>query len=325
MVKCQCIEKIRNNNGKIIKYKLIDTNNNVVEFKPQELKSAIQSKNVVVTNLKLTKDYKLIDCNNKDKRTQVNKSNNTTKNSKVIKNKSKNNSNINNSIQLNIELYTAEDLIKQSITKQVFNGHLNLIRKDKIPTLEQICKIMQGFSDNSDTFKNGYKYELYKQEGGYIYLYLGFCDLYKDGGCPVDKFIPDKSKRDNLSGHILINLSNFYRNGYNIKASTNNILDFGMGAIMEYPVHGIGPIKPLEECTQYKLTKLKTLYTPSKIKRIQFIMYGNHYDENDNGTGQPSHYVSTTLFNEVFDIVEVDVKEKQKEINNISKIIKSHK
>lgn len=61
MIQAKCIEKIRDKNNNIIAYQLIDTNNCKQVVKPLQLKNAIKSGSILVSNLKLTKNNKLID------------------------------------------------------------------------------------------------------------------------------------------------------------------------------------------------------------------------------------------------------------------------
>lgn len=61
MIKARCIAKDRNNSGVIIGYNLMDENNKVKYFKPDDLKLKIKTGIIDVVNLKLTTDNKLID------------------------------------------------------------------------------------------------------------------------------------------------------------------------------------------------------------------------------------------------------------------------
>lgn len=65
MLVCKCIEKFRNNNGKIYGYRLIDLNNQTQDVTAENLKKAIASNNIKIINLKLTSDGRLIDSNEK--------------------------------------------------------------------------------------------------------------------------------------------------------------------------------------------------------------------------------------------------------------------
>ena len=74
MIQAKCILKLRNKNDVIIGYRLQDENGQIVDVKPHLLKEAIKAKKINVTNLKLSKDNKLID--NIEK---INNDNNKTK------------------------------------------------------------------------------------------------------------------------------------------------------------------------------------------------------------------------------------------------------
>lgn len=60
-IQCKCIQKFRDKNGNIKGYRLQDTQGKSLDVKPDQLKMAIFSKQVNVTNLKLTADSRLID------------------------------------------------------------------------------------------------------------------------------------------------------------------------------------------------------------------------------------------------------------------------
>ena len=66
MITAKCILKIRDDNNIIKKYKLQDTNGNVREVEPAELKRAIRDGKIQITNLKLTSDNRLIDTHQTD-------------------------------------------------------------------------------------------------------------------------------------------------------------------------------------------------------------------------------------------------------------------
>ena len=61
MRQVKCIEKIRDKNKNIIKYRLIDKNKNITSVKSNELKESIRSGQIEVTNLTLTSDNRLVD------------------------------------------------------------------------------------------------------------------------------------------------------------------------------------------------------------------------------------------------------------------------
>ena len=61
MVICKCIEKVRDKNNVIVEYRLCDSNNMCLTIKPNQLKTAMKSNQIKVTNLKLTEDNRLID------------------------------------------------------------------------------------------------------------------------------------------------------------------------------------------------------------------------------------------------------------------------
>ena len=61
MIQAKCIQKFRNNNGKIYGYRLIDINGQTQDVIPDELKIAIKNGQLDVVNLTLTKDNRLVD------------------------------------------------------------------------------------------------------------------------------------------------------------------------------------------------------------------------------------------------------------------------
>ena len=61
MHQATCIEKIRDKSNHIIEYKLINKNRKIITVKSNELKEAIRSEQIEVTNLTLTSDSRLID------------------------------------------------------------------------------------------------------------------------------------------------------------------------------------------------------------------------------------------------------------------------
>ena len=60
MVKAECIKKFREKN-RICGYRLRDTNGKITDIKPESLKNAIRNGQIIVSNLKLTSDNRLID------------------------------------------------------------------------------------------------------------------------------------------------------------------------------------------------------------------------------------------------------------------------
>lgn len=62
MIQVKCIEKFRDNHGKIYGYRLIDLNNKTQDVRPENLKEAIKNNKIHVINLKLTSDGRLVDC-----------------------------------------------------------------------------------------------------------------------------------------------------------------------------------------------------------------------------------------------------------------------
>lgn len=61
MVKAKCIQKIRDNSGKIVTYTLEDENGNRTNVPAYSLKNSMIYKQIDITNLKLTSDGRLID------------------------------------------------------------------------------------------------------------------------------------------------------------------------------------------------------------------------------------------------------------------------
>lgn len=61
MIWCKCIQKIRDNNGIIVKYEIADLNGEHRIVSKDALKSAIVNNQISVVNLKLAKDGKLMD------------------------------------------------------------------------------------------------------------------------------------------------------------------------------------------------------------------------------------------------------------------------
>lgn len=65
MLTVKCIEKFKDQHNKIYGYRLIDLNGAIQDVASDNLKRAIANKQVQVINLTLTKDNRLVDCNNK--------------------------------------------------------------------------------------------------------------------------------------------------------------------------------------------------------------------------------------------------------------------
>lgn len=71
MIQAKCIQKFRDKNGKIYGYRLIDINETIQDVTSENLKRAIDKKEINVVNLTLTADGRLVDC--KPKKQLVNK------------------------------------------------------------------------------------------------------------------------------------------------------------------------------------------------------------------------------------------------------------
>lgn len=61
MIQCKCIQKFRDNNGRIYGYRLQDINGQIQDVTPNDLKNVIAHKQLEVVNLNLTSDGRLID------------------------------------------------------------------------------------------------------------------------------------------------------------------------------------------------------------------------------------------------------------------------
>lgn len=61
MIWCKCLQKIRDNNGVIVEYEIVDLNGEHKIISKDALKSAIVNNQISVVNLKLAKDGKLMD------------------------------------------------------------------------------------------------------------------------------------------------------------------------------------------------------------------------------------------------------------------------
>lgn len=61
MIQAKCIQKFRDNSGKICGYRLQDLSGNTKDIQPNNLKVAIRNKQIHVVNLTLTKDNRLVD------------------------------------------------------------------------------------------------------------------------------------------------------------------------------------------------------------------------------------------------------------------------
>lgn len=71
MIAVKCIQKFRDNNGKICGYRLIDLNGQTQDAHPETLKQAIRSNQIHVVNLTLTSDNRLIDTTEKQLQTNI--------------------------------------------------------------------------------------------------------------------------------------------------------------------------------------------------------------------------------------------------------------
>ena len=61
MIKCKCIQKFRDKNGNIKRYRVQDEHGQSIDLKPEQLKMAIFQNKLDIVNLKLTSDSRLID------------------------------------------------------------------------------------------------------------------------------------------------------------------------------------------------------------------------------------------------------------------------
>ena len=75
MIAAKCIQKYRNNQGKIYGYRIIDGNMCPLDIETDKLKAAIRNKEIDVINLTLTSDNRLIDSSER-KSTSISKSHN---------------------------------------------------------------------------------------------------------------------------------------------------------------------------------------------------------------------------------------------------------
>ena len=71
MIQAKCIQKFRDDKGKIYGYRLIDLNGQTQDVQSDNLKLAIKNKKVHVVNLKLTSDNRLVDTTEKQLQTKV--------------------------------------------------------------------------------------------------------------------------------------------------------------------------------------------------------------------------------------------------------------
>lgn len=65
MIQTKCIQKFRDNTGKIYGYRLADSNGQIKDVRSEELKNAIRCKHISVVNLTLTSDSRLVDTSEK--------------------------------------------------------------------------------------------------------------------------------------------------------------------------------------------------------------------------------------------------------------------
>lgn len=66
MIKVKCVQKLRDKNGVIKVYKLQDNKGVIKEMTPDKLKELIKDKKLVVSNLTLTSNNRLVDTSEKD-------------------------------------------------------------------------------------------------------------------------------------------------------------------------------------------------------------------------------------------------------------------
>lgn len=71
MIQAKCIQKFRDNKGKIYGYRLIDINGQTQDVQPDNLKLAIENKKIHVVNLTLTTDNRLVDTTEKQLQSKV--------------------------------------------------------------------------------------------------------------------------------------------------------------------------------------------------------------------------------------------------------------
>lgn len=71
MIQAKCIEKFRDNTGKIYGYRLQDINGQVQDVQSDNLKTAIRNKQVHIVNLTLTADNRLVDSSEKQLQAKV--------------------------------------------------------------------------------------------------------------------------------------------------------------------------------------------------------------------------------------------------------------
>ena len=71
MIQAKCIEKFRDNTGKIYGYRLQDINGQVQDVQPENLKIAIRNKQIHIVNLTLTADNRLVDSSEKQLQAKV--------------------------------------------------------------------------------------------------------------------------------------------------------------------------------------------------------------------------------------------------------------
>ena len=71
MIQAKCIQKLRDNKGKIYGYRLIDINGKTQDVEPENLKKAIRNKQIHIVNLTLTSDNRLVDTTEKQLQSKV--------------------------------------------------------------------------------------------------------------------------------------------------------------------------------------------------------------------------------------------------------------
>lgn len=71
MIQAKCIQKFRDNTGKIYGYRLQDLNGKTQDVQPDNLKAAIRNKQIHIVNLTLTSDNRLVDTTEKQLQAKV--------------------------------------------------------------------------------------------------------------------------------------------------------------------------------------------------------------------------------------------------------------
>ena len=71
MIQAKCVQKFRDNTGKIYGYRLQDLNGKTQDVQPDNLKAAIRNKQIHIVNLTLTSDNRLVDTTEKQLQAKV--------------------------------------------------------------------------------------------------------------------------------------------------------------------------------------------------------------------------------------------------------------